>query len=190
MTHLVTRDNLVVASGSTILATAPLGACAFPVCPQHLFCQNNRLLSLLINLVTLNMGLGANRSTGPTQPSFPNADSNCAAILEVWFPSTHSGFSVGEEGSWQGKGVRREEVPGKSLFLRHWPLRRSHGGHINKERFGIANPPLLASSVKSWEQDGSAGSHKLNDLGLTPSELSSDLHTQVRAVSEPTHIHT
>lgn len=92
LSHLVAQDNLPKASGNTILATLPSGGCTFPVCLQHFFCQNNRLLSLLINLVTLNMGLGAHRSAGPTQPSFPNADSHWAAILEVWFPSTHSGF--------------------------------------------------------------------------------------------------
>lgn len=62
------------------------------------------------------MGLGANGSTGPTQPSFPNADSDCAAILEVLVSFHTQWFSVGEEGSWQEKGVRREDIPGSLCF--------------------------------------------------------------------------
>jgi hypothetical protein len=59
------------------------------------------------------MGLGANGSTGPTQPSFPNADSDCAAILISFHTQW---FSVGEEGSWQEKGARREDIPGSFCF--------------------------------------------------------------------------
>ena len=58
----------------------------------------------------------------PTQPSFRNADSLWAAILEVWFLSPHTVVLKKREGItaeyWQGKDAEREDPPGQSLYVK------------------------------------------------------------------------